>query len=381
MLKIKSHKIILLNSIFDGFIYISDGKIIEVSGIDKEADSFLDCSDYFVSPGFIEMHTHGGGGHPFIHTTVDDVIEACNFHLRHGTTSILPTITSAPFLDMAEATKVIFEAKKTNRSLANIIGVHLEGPYLSKEQSGAQHIDYITSPKKEQYEPLLKRYGDFIKKWTYAPENDKDYLFTKALKNNGTIASIGHSNAKYSDCLEAIKNGASMVTHLYSCCSTISREQGFRKLGVIESAYLMDELSVEIIADNKHIPPELLKLILKNKDHNKIVLVSDSLEIAGSNIKQGEMSGTKFIVEDGVCKLLDRSAFAGSIATDELLVKNVYEAGASITDAIKMMSYNPAKLLNLNKGEISKGKDADLVVFDEKFVIKQVIVNGKVIKI
>jgi len=135
---------------------------------------------------------------------------------------------------------------------------------------------------------------------------------------------------------------------------------------------------VEIIADGKHLPPELLRLILKNKDTDKIALITDSLEIAGTDIKEGVMSGTEFIVEDGVCKLKDRSAFAGSVATADRLIKTlVKECGVAVPTAVKMLTKVPAEILRVNKGELTPGKDADVVVFDEDIAVKQVFLAGK----
>lgn len=379
MIKIKSNKIVLLDSLFDGYIYIEDGKIIEVSKENKPADKEYDYTGSFVSPGFIEIHTHGGGGYPFINNTVDDVINACNFHLKHGTTTILPTVTAGPFEVMKKATLNVVEALKTGKIKSNVPGVHLEGPYLSKDQAGAQCPDFITPPIKEEYVPFVEEYGKYIKKWTYAPENDKNGEFAKFISSHNIIPSIGHSNAIYDDVLTAVNNGATMVTHLYSCTSTITRDHGFRRLGVIESAYLLDDLTCEIIADGKHLPLDLIKLILKCKGIEKTVLVTDSLEIAGTDIKEGLMSGTAFIVEDGVCKLKDRSAFAGSVATDERLIKTIVEAGYPIYDAVRMLTYNPGRILNLNKGLLSVGYDADIVIFDNEYKVLDVFVNGGII--
>lgn len=376
MIKIKSNLIVLLDSIFDGYIYIDNGKIVEVSHDDKPVETTFDYTDKYVSPGFIEMHTHGGGGYPFINNTVEDVIDACNFHLKHGTTSILPTITAGPFDVMKNAAINVVEAIKTGRILSNVIGVHMEGPYLSKEQAGAQCPTFITAPKEEDYVPFVQQYNKYISKWTYAPEHDKEGKFARFLTNNGIIASIGHSNAIYDDVKVAINSGANMVTHLYSCTSTITRDHGFRRLGVLECAYLFDELYAEIIADGKHLPLELLRLIVKNKGTDKLVLVTDSLEIAGTDIKEGLMSGTAFIVEDDVCKLKDRSAFAGSIATDDKLIRTMLKIDLEMPEIIKMITYNPARILGLTKGLIQAGYDADIVVFDKDINVIQTFVNG-----
>ena len=164
---------------------------------------------------------------------------------------------------------------------------------------------------------------------------------------------------------------------MYSCTSTVTRDHGFRSLGVIESTFLRDELYAEIIADGKHLPPELIKMIVKIKGADKTLLCTDSLAIAGTDIKEGVMSGTEFIVEDGVCKLKDRSAFAGSIATADRLVRVMTkECGYDVVTAVKMITETPAKIAKINAGKLENGYRADIVVFDEDINIKSVFVNG-----
>ncbi len=378
VIKIKSDKIITPSGIFDGYVYIENGKINEVTKEDKQVDIFYDYTSYYVCPGFIDMHTHGAGGNGFLDCDSEEVINGCNHHLMHGTTSILPTVSAAPFERMKNAVISIKKAKESNKAKNNIIGAHLEGPYLSKEQCGAQSPDFITEPLEADYKALVEEYKDCIARWTYAPENDAEGAFCKFITDNGIIASAGHSNATLNDIDIAIKNGCNLITHLYSCTSTVTRKQGFRSLGVIESAFLRDELFVEIIADGKHLPKELVQMIVKIKTKEKVALITDSLEIAGTDILQGVMAKTEFIVEDGVCKLKDRSAFAGSIATADTLIKfMVKEAGTSVEDAVYMLTSVPNKILNLNKGNIQKGFDGDIAVFDEDINIKAVFVNGE----
>ena len=379
--KIKSDKIILENEIFSGYIYLEDGKIVSVETENKPADFEYDYTGLFVSAGFIDMHTHGAGGHPFLNTTKKDVIEGCNLHLENGTTTILPTISASPFTDMKDAVIAIAEAIKSGECKANVLGAHLEGPYLSKEQCGAQCPTFITEPIKNDYTDLIENYGEYIARWSYAPEKDENGEFCKYLTEHGIIASAGHTNAKYEDMKTAIDNGCNLITHLYSCTSTITREYGFRSLGVIESAFLRDELFVEIIADGKHLPIDLVKMIIKIKGTDKTALITDSLEIACTDIKEGVMGGTEFIVEDGVCKLKDRSAFAGSVATSNRLVKFISkECGFSLIEAVKMITKVPAEILKINKGKLAKGFDADIIVFDDEISIKDVFVMGKKVK-
>ena len=381
MIKIKSDKIIVDDGLFDGYIYIENDKIVEVSSAKKQAETFYDYTGKYVSPGFIETHTHGAGGYCFINNTVDDVVKACNTHLMHGTTSILPTVTTAKFDVMAKCVENISKAKKSKDLLANLIGAHLEGPYLSPVQVGAQCPDFITPPNKDEYIPLIEKFGKDITRWTYAPEEDANAEFCKYLSSHNVIPSAGHTNATYADMKLAIKNGLQSVTHLYSLTSTITRKQGFRILGVIETAYLEDDIFVEIIADGKHLPPELIKMIVKIKGADKTIAVTDSLQIAGTNVLEGNLSGIEFIVEEGVCRLKDRSAFAGSIATSDRLLRVLSkECGYSIPVAVKMLTKTPNELLKLNKGEIKAGKDADIIVFDDDICVSDIFVMGKKVK-
>ena len=377
MKRIKSDKIILSDKIFDGYIYFEDGKITDVSAEAKPADEEFDFTGYFVSPGFIDIHTHGGGGNRF-ECSLDEIVEGCNFHLSHGTTSICPTISAAPFEAMSRAALNVKKAMSDERVKGTILGAHMEGPYLSAKQAGAQCPDHITAPVEKDYLPFIKDNANAIARWSYAPETDTDQSFAKTLKAYGIKASAGHTDAIYADMLPAFENGCDLVTHLYSCTSTITRDHGFRRLGVIETAFLLDGMFVEIICDGKHLPAELIKLIYKIKGADRIALVTDSLALAGTDKTHGFMQDTEFVIEDGVCKLMDRSAFAGSIATADRLVRvAVKEAEIPITDAVKMITETPAKIMGLsNKGSLESGFDADIVVFDDSIEIKKVFAQG-----
>ena len=181
MIKIRSNRIILKDKIISGYVYIDRGKIIEISSLDKRCDLEFDFSNGILSPGCIDIHTHGAGGYPFINATEDDVVHACNFHIKNGTTSIVPTISASEFNSMAKAVETIHYAKDNIRLKANILGAHLEGPYLSKEQCGAQCSKYITYPKFEDYSSLIYKYGKDISRWTFAPENDIEGNFCSFL--------------------------------------------------------------------------------------------------------------------------------------------------------------------------------------------------------
>ena len=378
MIRIKSDRIILPDGLFDGYVYVDGERIADVCTEQKPAEYEYDATGCYVSAGFIDMHTHGGGGNPFEGST-EQIVAGCNFHLTHGTTSICPTVSAAPLADMARSVQNIKAAMADERVKGTILGAHLEGPYLSRKQSGAQCADFITAPDAQAYLPLLEEYGDVIARWSYAPENDEGQRFAKALAKYGVLAAAGHTDAIYDELKPAMQEGCRLITHLYSCTSTVTRDHGFRRLGVIETAFLEDGMDVEIICDGKHLPPELIRLIYKIKGAEHIALITDSLALAGTDQTHGFMQSTEFIIEDGVCKLMDRSAFAGSIATADRLVRvAVKEAGIPLTDAVRMITATPARIMGLtNKGSIAPGMDADLVVFDEEITVQKVFAKGR----
>ena len=376
--RIKCDNIVTLDGILDGYLYICDGIIADISKKCKKCDTGYDFTGKTLLAGFVELHTHGAGGYPFLTESGEVVGRACDYHLAHGTTTILPTLSASPIEVMEKGVAAIKEARDSHLTKSNIIGAHLEGPYLSPEQCGAQCTDYITEPIEDDYRALVERYGDAVARWTYAPERDPGGKFARYLTENGILPSAGHTNAKHPDMRVAIDGGCKLVTHLYSCTSTVTRDMGFRSLGVIESAFLEDELFVELIADGKHLPSELVRMIVKIKGVDRVALITDSLEIAGTDIKEGVMAGTAFIVEDGVCKLRDRSAFAGSVATSDVLLRfAVNECGFSLTEASKMLSDVPARLLGIKRGRLEVGYAADIAVLDGGLNVTEVFVNGE----
>lgn len=377
MKRIKSNHILLGDREIAGYVYFDGCRISAVSADELPYDEEYDYSDLYVSAGFIDIHTHGGGGYAF-EGSAEEVVGGCNFHLSHGVTSICPTVSAAYISDMRGSVESIKAAMESGLVKNNIIGAHLEGPYLSLAQTGAQGAEFITPPVFEDYSALMADFPGVVARWTYAPENDEDCRFAKFMSERGVVLSAGHTNAVYDDMKAAMDNGMNLVTHLYSCTSTVTRKMGFRSLGVIESAFLLDDMYVEIIADGRHLPAELIKMIYKIKGPDRIALISDSLSLAGTDIKTGRMQSTDFIIEDGVCKLLDRSAFAGSIATADRLVRVLTkDVGIPMCETARMMSETPAKIMRLDsKGTLDVGKDADITIFDENIDVRAVFVGG-----
>ncbi|MDN5313644.1 MAG: N-acetylglucosamine-6-phosphate deacetylase [Thermoanaerobacteraceae bacterium] len=349
----------------------------------QEDSKIIDAGGNYIAPGFIDIHTHGAGGHDFMDGTVEAILEAARAHMRHGTTSLVPTTLTSSLEDLF---KTLDNFKKAGeyQDGPELLGIHLEGPYFSMEQRGAQDPRFIKNPDREEYMKILDYSKDIIR-WTVAPELEGALAMGRELKNRGVLPSIGHSNAIYEDVQRAFENGFTHVTHLYSGMSMVRRINAYRYAGVVESAFLIDDMTVEIIADGKHLPQSLLKLIYKIKGPDRICLVTDSMRAAG--MPDGEYilgslkSGQEAIVEEGVAKLPDRSAFAGSVATTDRLVKTMVEiAGVPLIDAVRMMTSTPARIIGAadRKGALVPGKDADIIVFDERINIKTVITRGTV---
>jgi N-acetylglucosamine-6-phosphate deacetylase len=319
--------------------------------------------------------------------TLDAYITAATLHAKYGTTAIMPTLTTGPDEDMVNSFKIFHQAKNSDYNGAKFLGIHMEGPFFSAAQAGAQDPRYLTAPKKEHYEKLYNASEGAIARWSMAPELPGAAEFGKFLTEKGVLASIGHTNAIYDEVLVAFESGFNLLTHFYSSMSTITRNaEGYRQLGVIESGYVIDDMNVELIADGHHLPKEILKLVYKSKGANKIALVTDSMRGAGmpdgDTVLGNRDTGLKCIIDKGVAKLPDKTAFAGSIATTNQLVRVMHKlAEVSLVDSVKMMTLTPARLIGMakTKGSIAVGKDADLVLFDDDINISMTIVEGKTV--
>ena len=377
--------IIAPGSILKGRVLVlEDGIITGISGTVPAGSHVIDAGGRFVAPGFIDMHTHGAGGADFMDGTVEAYLTAARMHARHGTTLLFPTTLTSTNEALSDSLSTYEKAMAlSGKDGAAFGGMHLEGPYFAPEMAGAQDPRYLRDPKPEDYIGILDS-TRHIARWSFAPELPGAPQFAAELKKRGIVSSIGHTNATFADCDAAFKAGCSLMTHFYSCMSTITRRNAYRYAGVIEYGYWQDGMDIEIIADGIHVPEDLLKLVVKIKGTGHIALVTDSMRAAGMaegpSILGGLEGGQEVIVEDGVAKLPDRSAFAGSVATADRLVRTmVREGGGSLEDAVKMMSFNPARIMGIDshKGKLEAGYDADIVIFDENICIYNTIIKGK----
>jgi N-acetylglucosamine-6-phosphate deacetylase len=388
-LKIINGRIITSHRIIDhASLLISDGIITEISEkkIASKADATLDAKGNYISPGFIDIHIHGGGGSDFMDGSVKDFLTIAETHLQYGTTALVPTTLTAEKEDLLHTLDVYKKANARNKAGAQFMGMHIEGPYFAMSQRGAQDPRYIRKPDKKEYSEIIEKAGGIIARWSAAPEIEGAMEFGRYLQAHNILPAIAHTDAVYDDVLNAFENGYTLATHFYSGMSGVSRRNAFRFAGVIESVYLMDEIDAEIIADGVHLPAPLLKLIYKVKGVDRIALITDAMRAAGmgpgESILGSKKNGLKVIVEDGVAKLPDRSSFAGSVATTDRLVRTMINvAGISLIEAVRMMSLTPARIMKIQqrKGSIALGKDADILIFDEDIQIQSVIVDGKIL--
>ena len=360
-----------------GSIVVEDNKIKEVRTCScvEEGAEVIDAKGCVVVPGGIEMHVHGGGGRDFMEGTEEAFRVAIDAHMKYGTTSIFPTLSSStiPMIDKAVETcdKLMKEPNSP------VLGLHLEGPYFNPKQAGAQIPEWIKAPVAEEYEPLLEK-SKCLKRWDEAPELPGSIDFIKCCRKHGVLPSIGHTRATYEDVHAANEAGMTHATHFYNAMPVVYKNREFKVAGTVESIFAEENMTVEMIADGIHVPPVMLRMIYQIKGVEKTALVTDSLACAATH---GDAAfDPRVILEDGVCKLADRSALAGSIATmDRLIRTRVQQAGIPLADACRMASETPAKIMGVydRKGSLEAGKDADIIMFNNELALTYVMQMGR----
>lgn len=387
---IRGGRVVLGDRVRDGLdVALADGKIVSVApagSMPCETEyTVVDAAGQYVSPGFIDLHSHGGGGHDFMDGTKEAFLGAAEMHARHGTTAMCPTTLSGDPEETKTVCQVYRDAKAAGPACA-FLGLHLEGPYFAVSQKGAQDERYIRNPSRADYESLLDACPDIVR-WSAAPELEGAMEFGRVLRQRGVIPSIGHTDADFDTAAAALENGYTTVTHLYSCMPGVHRKNAYRIAGTIEAALYFDGFTVEVIADGCHLPAALLKFIYKCKGADRICVVTDSMRGAGMpegpTILGSLKRGTDAIIEDGVAKMPDRLAFAGSVATMDRLVRNMVQlADVPLYDAVAMASATPAKVLGCtDRGRLAEGYTADVVLLDETLHVTRTISAGKTVYI
>ena len=365
------------------------GGIIEKIGKNlQDSEEVIDASGCIVTPGFIDIHTHGGYEADFMDSTEDAFHSALAFHLDNGTTSVVATSCTAPrdsivrFLDFVKKYK-----ESEHGSECRVLGAHLEGPFLSVKNKGAQKLEQLCVPAKDDYSYMLD-YAEVIKTVTISPELDGADKMTRELTLRGIVVSGGHDDGIYPEFMPAIEAGMSHATHLYCAMSDLRFKDGRRNVGLREYTLTDDGLTAEIIADNRHIPPMLARLIVRAKGADRVCVVSDSLRAAGQPAdgrvyKLGsDEDAVRFVIGDGVAVVENSATYAGSITPVRRMVKNLIDAGIPLTDAVKMGTITPARIVGEEKriGSLEVGKCADICILDGNFELLNLVLNGRKVR-
>jgi len=374
--------VITPNRSFLGGVIVENDCIAEVfeGALPYAVEEVTDVCGAYIAPGFIDLHVHGAGGFEFSEDSLEAYETAAKIHLKNGTTALMPTISSVSLDTMYKAMGTYREAMNLD-GMPIFLGAHMEGPYFALEQAGAQDPEVIRDPDPKEYLPFLDEFQGLIGRWSNAVELPNALEMGLELRRRGIVAAVGHSDATYEQILPSLDYGYNLMTHFYSGMAGVRRINAYRHAGAVEAGYLLDDFDVEIIADGHHLPASLLKLIYKSKGSSRICLITDA--IAGAGLPEGtelSMGSVPYIIEDGVAKLLDRSAFAGSVTTANNLIRTMVElADVPLCDAVKMATLTPARVAGVESemGSLVPGKLANIVVFDADYQVQNVMVKGK----
>lgn len=365
----------------NGSIILRDSKILEVTNCDLAVigAKLVDAKGMYVVPGGIEMHVHGGGGRDFQEGKEDAFRTAVEAHLKHGTTSIFPTLSSSTVPMIEEAVQTC--NKLMEDPLTPILGLHLEGHYLNPAKAGAQQPGWIKDPDPNEYIPIVEN-SPCLKRWDAAPEMPGAIQFGRYCSEKGILPSIAHTQADYSDVKAAYEAGYRHVTHFYNAMPGFHNKNEFKYEGTVESIYLIDDMTIECVADGIHVPPTILRMAYKIKGVERMALITDALAVAAAS-EDAQAFDARVIVEDGVAKLSDRSALAGSIATTDRLIKTaVNMAEIPLEDAVRMCSETPSLIMRVNdrKGTLQRDKDADILILDDKLDVRCIWQMGRIVE-
>lgn len=363
----------------EGSVLMRDRKILEVTNCDLAliGARLIDAKGMYIVPGFICMHAHGGGGNDFTDCTEDAFRSIIQAHMRHGATSFYPTLSSSPFSRLHQAAEICERLMEEPGS--PVMGLHIEGPYLNPKMAGGQFAGQVKEIDEKEYKELVES-THCIRRWDASPELPGALDFARYLRQKGILAAVSHTEAEYDGIREAFEAGFTHAAHFYNAMPGFHKRREYKYEGTVESVYLTDGMTIELIADGIHLPSTILKLAYKLKGVEHTCLVTDALSCAATDDK--EINDPRYIIEDGVCKLADRSSLAGSIATTDVLVRTMAKAGIPLGDALRMVTETPARIMNIydRKGSLQKDKDADVLIMDKELNIRAVWQAGQLVE-
>lgn len=358
---------------------VENGKIAYIGDdASKITEPYAYSDNQVVLPGFIDEHIHGAGGSDAMDGTCEALSVIANAIASEGTTGFLATTMTQSPANITKAMGAVKDYMAANpKDGAKVLGIHLEGPFISEKHIGAQPLEYVAKPLKETFDAYNAASGNAIKIVSLAPEVDGADVLIRHMAANGVVASAGHTDAGYKDMEKAIENGLTNVTHTYNAQKGLHH----RDVGTVGSAMLFDSLNCEAICDLVHLSAPAIKLLIKNKPHGKFTLITDSMRAKHLPDGLSELGGQEVIVKNGEARLRN-GALAGSILKMNVAIKNlVLSCNVPFTDAVDFATINPAKNLSLDDkiGSIKLGKNADFAVLDEEFNVKLTVRDGNVI--
>lgn len=375
-------RIVLPDAIVEGrAVIIEDGKIAAIAAVDEAGSDgeWIDVSGRLITPGLIDIHIHGARGHTFNEPTAAAFETITRENARRGVTALLATTATAPIADLVDCLAFGREWMAGPRQGAQVLGMHVEGPYFNLAQAGAQDPANIRNPDDGTVEQLLAHH-DIIRIFTFAPELPGAPALTARLVDLDIVAAAGHSSAKEEEVAPLIDAGLSHMIHIWSAQSSTVREGPWRKPGLLEVSLTDERLTVEMIADNKHLPPTLMKLAYRSIGPDRLCIISDAT--SGAGLAQGarfRMGELEYEVHDGVGMLFDHTAFAGSTTfVNQMIPIVINKVGVPLVEAVRMASLTPARVIGVDdrKGSIASGKDADLAIFDADFNAWRALIGG-----
>lgn len=367
-------KVVLKDKIIDSNVYIEDEYICEISKRQPEDEQVFDAKGLYLSPGFIESHCHGRGGSDFMYPSFEDLNTITTNSIKTGVTSILATTMTMSKEDTLSAIKNI-AANMDKVEGSKVLGIHMEGPFFNVRYKGAQPAEFMIAPTIENYKAFVGANGHLIKKISLAPELDNADKLIEYLVKEGVTVSLGHTDATYDQTIVGINAGATSSTHTFNAMTPLTH----RNPGVVGAVMESDQVYAELILDGIHVSFPAARVLLKAKGLDKVVLITDSMEASGLEEGQYQIGNQAVFVKDNAVRL-ESGSLAGSVLAMNIAVKNAYQQfGITINEAVNLASYNPAKNLNLiDLGEIAVNKKADLIMFDEKFNVNFVMIDGEV---